>query len=217
LNELPDIVPIFPLPNVVLFPHVDLPLHIFEPRYREMVADALAGDRLIGMALLRGGWRKDYLGSPEIYRLGCVGRIETVSALPDGRSNLVLHGLRCFEVIAELDGRSYRQARVEWRPEVPRCEVPSTVTSRLRSGVKQLLSNGPRELPPDLWERLPAQDEKLVNTLAFALDLTEIDKLALLECGDVASRAERLVEVIEFRLAERLMGRSERSDDEPRH
>ncbi|HYC21062.1 MAG TPA: LON peptidase substrate-binding domain-containing protein [Candidatus Bathyarchaeia archaeon] len=217
MEELPEIVPIFPLPNVVLFPHVALPLHIFEPRYREMVRDAMAGNRLIGMTLLRGEWRKDYNASPQVYSLGCVGRIDEFVLLPDGRSNLVLRGLRKFEIIAEVGDRSYRQARVSWAAESDREEITPALDTRLRAGVKRLLSRGAREMETDLWERLPAEIVKLVNTLAFALDLSEIDKLALLECGDVQSRAERLVEAIEFRLAERRLGRSERRDDEPRH
>ena len=81
---LPDRIPIFPLPNVVLFPHVFLPLHIFEPRYREMVADAIDGDRLIGMVLLRDGWRRYAGPNPPVFRVGCAGRITHVASLPDG-------------------------------------------------------------------------------------------------------------------------------------
>jgi Lon protease-like protein len=217
LEELPEIVPIFPLPNVVLFPHVELPLHIFEPRYRDMVRDAMASHRLIGMTLLRGEWRKNYNASPDVYRLGCVGRIEQFTLLPDGRSNLILRGLRKFVIVSEVGDQSYRQARVTWAAESGRHEITPALDARLRSGVKRLLSRGAREVTTDIWERLPSEIVKLVNTLAFALDLSEIDKLALLECDDVQSRAERLVEAIEFRLAERVLGRGERRDDEPRH
>ena len=80
-----DLLPLFPLPNVVLFPNVFLPLHIFEPRYREMVADALADDRMIGMVLLRPGWEHDYEGRPPIYPVGTSGLITNVERLPDGR------------------------------------------------------------------------------------------------------------------------------------
>ena len=71
-----DLLPLFPLPNVVLFPNVFLPLHIFEPRYREMVADAIAGDRMIGMVLLRPGWENNYEGRPPVYPIGCSGLIK---------------------------------------------------------------------------------------------------------------------------------------------
>jgi len=91
---LPPTIPIFPLPNVVLFPNVFLPLHIFEPRYRAMVADALKGDRIIGMALLRPGFEASYEGRPPVYPIGCAGVITHTDPLPDGRSNIVLRGLR---------------------------------------------------------------------------------------------------------------------------
>src|SRR5262245_52740264 len=84
---------LFPLPNLVLFPNVAQPLHIFEPRYRQLMADALADDRLITMALLRPGWEQDYHKSPPLYPVACVGRIAQEQRLPDGRFNLLLQGL----------------------------------------------------------------------------------------------------------------------------
>ena len=98
-----DLLPIFPLPNVVLFPNVFLPLHIFEPRYREMVADALKSDRLIGMVLLRPGWQGDYEGRPAVYPIGCSGVITHVDQLADGRYNIVLRGVQRFRILEEDD------------------------------------------------------------------------------------------------------------------
>ena len=112
-----DSLPIFPLPNVVLFPSVFLPLHIFEPRYREMVADAIEGDRLIGMVLLRPGWQRDYEGRPPVYPIGCSGVITHVDRLPDGRYNIVLRGVERFRIVEEDDRRSYRRAHIEPLPE----------------------------------------------------------------------------------------------------
>ena len=96
-----DLLPLFPLPNVVLFPNVFLPLHIFEPRYREMVADAITGDRMIGMVLLRPGWEQDYDGRPPVYPIGCSGLITHVEQLADGRYNIVLRGFERFRILAE--------------------------------------------------------------------------------------------------------------------
>src|SRR5881296_1532002 len=96
-----DLLPLFPLPNVVLFPNVFLPLHIFEPRYREMVADALAGERVIGMVLLKPGWEHTYHESPPVYPIGCSGVISHDERLPDGRYDIVLHGLDRFRVLHE--------------------------------------------------------------------------------------------------------------------
>src|SRR5580765_8245486 len=108
-----DLLPIFPLPNVVLFPNVFLPLHIFEPRYREMVADAVKSDRLIGMALLQPGWQRDYEGRPPVFPVGCSGVITHVERLPDGRYNIVLRGLERFRIVQEDHQRAYRRGIVE--------------------------------------------------------------------------------------------------------
>jgi hypothetical protein len=189
------------LPNVVLFPDVDLPLHIFEPRYRDMVRDAMAGDHLIGMVLLRPDWRSDYHGSPPIYPIGCVGRIETFEILDDGRSNLVLHGRRRFEILEEVPGRTYRRARVRWC-DTPPCGDDPGVRERLRACVVGLLQRAGKAEPEETWDRLPKEWDRLVNLLAFGLPLEEVEKMALLECDGPGPRAARMIEILEFRLAE---------------
>src|ERR1700674_2065228 len=108
-----DLLPLFPLPTVVLFPNVFLPLHIFEPRYREMTTDAIASDRMIGMVLLQSGWEHDYEGCPPVYRIGCSGVITHVERLQDGRYNIVLRGLERFRILEEDRGRLYRLARAQ--------------------------------------------------------------------------------------------------------
>src|SRR5258708_18977220 len=96
-----DLLPIFPLPNVVLFPNVFLPLHIFEPRYREMVADALKGDRIIGMTLLRAGYESRYEDRPPVYDIGCAGVITHAQPLADGRYDIVPRGLHRLRITSE--------------------------------------------------------------------------------------------------------------------
>ena len=98
---LPSEIPIFPLPNVVLFPSALLPLHIFEPRYRAMVTDALEGERLIGMVMLRPGWEPHYEQAPDVYPVGCAGFITHADRLPDGRYNIMLRGLEKFRIADE--------------------------------------------------------------------------------------------------------------------
>ncbi len=107
---LPPTIPIFPLPNVVLFPNVFLPLHIFETRYRAMVKDALASDRIIGMVLLQPGFEANYEGRPRVYPVGCAGVITHSEPLPDGRYNIVLRGLEKFRMTGEDESRPYRLA-----------------------------------------------------------------------------------------------------------
>ncbi len=93
--------PLFPLPNVVHFPHVALPLHIFEERYRAMVGDAIEADRLIGIVLLKPGYEADYEGYPEIHDVACLGKIVEDHRLPDGRYNILLLGAKRGRILRE--------------------------------------------------------------------------------------------------------------------
>jgi Lon protease-like protein len=194
---LPLSIPIFPLPNVVLFPSVFLPLHIFEPRYREMLSDALRGDRIIGMVLLKGG-RDDIEEPPPVYPIGCVGLVSHAETLPDGRSNIILRGLQRFRIVEEATDLAYRRAQVEALPEVTsdtaRAEIRAT-RSRLESLLAGRLetTGGEAMVPGDMG------DEDLVNTLAQYLDFEPVEKQALLEREDAASRSRALVDLIEMR------------------
>src|SRR4051812_36522118 len=117
-TKLPTTIPIFPLEPTMLFPGVSRPLYIFEPRYRAMVADALKGDRIIGMTTFKPGFEANYQGRPEIYPIGCAGEIIQAEELSDGRFNIVVRGLVKFRVTGEDETRPYRLARVEALPEV---------------------------------------------------------------------------------------------------
>jgi Lon protease-like protein len=111
---------LFPLPNLVFFPHVMQPLHIFEPRYREMTTDALAGDRLIALVLPQPGWEKDYADKPALHPIACLGRVMAEQALDDGRFNILLRGLKRIRIIKEIAGKKlYRTAKVEVLDDTP--------------------------------------------------------------------------------------------------
>jgi Lon protease-like protein len=111
-------IPIFPLPDVVLFPHTLLPLHIFEPRYRQMVRDCLAGDKRLAMALLRPGWENDYYGRPPVYPIAGAGEIIQHEALQDGRFNILLRGTMRIGITAEMPAdKPYRLARARPLPD----------------------------------------------------------------------------------------------------
>ena len=145
-----DLLPLFPLPNVVLFPNVFLPLHIFEPRYREMVADALAGDRMIGMVLLRPGWEHDYDGRPPVYPIGCSGVITHVERLPDGRYNIVLRGLERFRILEED-----HEPQLPPRPRSSRC-ASATSTRDDRDALRGQRSRSSRRCSRPAVERAGA-------------------------------------------------------------
>ncbi len=116
-------VPLFPLPNVVLFPGAVLPLHIFEERYKEMTADTLRGNAQVAMALLRKGWEKCYYQRPAIEPVVCVGRILSHERLPDGTYNFLLQGMVRARIVREFDGTAYRVAQLECLRETRVMEV----------------------------------------------------------------------------------------------
>ena len=193
-----DLLPLFPLPNVVLFPNVFLPLHIFEPRYREMVADALENDRMIGMVLLRPGWDRDYEGNPPVYPIGCSGVITHVERQADGRYNIVLRGMERFRIVDEDRSRSYRRATVMPVPEAILAAADRDAIRSYRSKLEALLAPAVEKSAA----RMPAamSDEDLINALAQYLDLEPLEKQALLEQRCLRSRAESLVELLEMKI-----------------
>ena len=196
VGALPTEIPLFPLPEVVLFPGVTRPLLIFEPRYREMVADALKGNKIIGMVLLRPGYEKDYEGRPPIYGIGCAGVIEDYEQLPDGRYGILLRGLTTFRVVSEDQRKPYRLARVEAVPELLTDEERgplSTVRERLARLLDTVLPLGVEPPDPGL------DDAEFVNLIAQALSMPEDARQDLLERNSVLSRARALVDRLEQR------------------
>ena len=196
---LPPAIPLFPLPNVVLFPNVFLPLHIFEARYRRMVADALAGDRIIGMVLLRPGWEGDYEGTPPAYPIGCAGLITHAEPLADGRYNIVLRGLEKFRVVHEDVSRGYRMAQVESLLEdVHEGDRASIRAERRR--LEALLVPQPEGRGTDPKVPPSMADEDLVNALAQYLELEPVEKQALLEREGLLARCRSLIELLEMKV-----------------
>ena len=196
---VPPTLPLFPLPNVVLFPSVFLPLHIFEPRYREMVADALAGDRIIGMALLRPGWESDYEGRPPTYSVGCAGLITFSEQHEDGRYNIVLRGMQKFRITGEDHSRSYRIASVEPVAEEVTARDREIVRSERRR-LEALLVPQPEGRGVDSKVPPSMSDEDLVNALAQYLDLEPVEKQALLEREGLVARCRSLIDLLEMKV-----------------
>ncbi|MGE0042863.1 MAG: LON peptidase substrate-binding domain-containing protein [Vicinamibacterales bacterium] len=196
---LPTTLPIFPLPSVVLFPNVFLPLHVFEPRYRQMVADALAGDRMIGIVLLQEGFEEDYEGRPPVFDVGCAGLITHVERVPGGLFNIVLRGLEKFRIIGEEEPTSevlYRRALVAPIAEPATPEETAALRSerrRLEAIVAPLLEGAEQHLPPAM------PDEDLVNALAQYLELEPVERQALLERRDPLARCRSLIELLEMK------------------
>ena len=195
-TPLPAEIPLFPLPEVVLFPKVGRPLLIFEPRYREMVPDALKGSRILGMVLLRPGFEDNYEGRPPIYGVGCAAEIEEYEQLPDGRYMIQVRGLMTFRVLSEDQRRPYRVARVEAIPErLAEADLGPLSTARERLAKLLVTVLPPNVDPPD-----PSiGDAEYVNLIAQALQMGESERQDLLERDSVLARARALVERLERR------------------
>jgi len=190
--ELPAAIPLFPLPDVTLFPNITQPFHIFEPRYRSMVEDALAGDSIIGMVMLQPGFEAEYEGRPPVHAVGCAGVIVESERLPDGRYNIVVRGLTKFRIRGEDQSRLYRLADVE--------SIPETIDP----GERDLLGRRRRQLEEAmrsarLGSQLPpagVPDEQVIDGLSLFLPFAPEQRQRLLETDGVLERALMLVGLI---------------------
>ncbi|MBI1197293.1 MAG: peptidase S16 [Phenylobacterium sp.] len=199
LTDLPQLIPVFPLDGALLLPGGELPLQIFEPRYLNMVDDAMAGDRVIGMVQTRGGEP----ARPNLSPVGCLGRITSYAETSDGRYLITLTGLCRFETGEELDLRMpYRQVRASYgrfaddlaRDEL--AEVSEAARSRFANALKRYLNR--RELDID-WDTAKAAPlEALVNSLCMGLPFDPSEKQAFIEAPDLVGRFEILTTLLEI-------------------
>lgn len=183
---------VFPLPGAILFPRMHLPLHIFEPRYRAMVSEALARDRRIGMIQPRGAG-----DPPPLFDVGCVGKIADVEALDDGRYNIVLEGVARFRVLRELEVTTpFRQVEATLEP-LPPSEV-------LSLGERAALESESRRFADVQgyavdWEGVARlDDETLVNGIAQIAPFDPASKQALLEAESLSDRTELIIQLMAF-------------------
>jgi len=185
------LLPLFPLPDLVFFPNTRLPLHVFEPRYRQMITDALESDNRFGIVLLRPGWQSNYHGAPPIHSLGTLGTIEQAVPLEDGKYNILVRGDVRFRVLDEVSRVPYRTARVVVRPEIAR-EVQEAYERRewLADLAQQYLNYLPDQMPVPEIETVGL--EPLTNALIMSLNVDAQEKQTLLEIDDVIERAEQI-------------------------
>lgn len=191
-------IPIFPLPNCVFFPHTLLPLHVFEPRYKEMIADALGGSRMLGVVQLRPGWEKDYHGSPPVYRVLGVGRIIGHKRWSDGRYDIIVSGRHRVRILNETRQGDYRVAETEiltdFIPEDRREEVEAEFQRHLKT-FRHVVSAFPEAVEmirPESWQ--DPTPGVLADVLATTFIESPYDRQSILSELDVARRL-RLVSI----------------------
>ena len=200
--SIPDIVPIFPLPTVVFFPQTYLPLHIFEPRYREMIEETSIHGQCIGMALLKDGWEDQYEGEPPIYPMGCVGRIISSHTLSDGRYNIVLQGLQRCTYQEQTVMTNYRQARITQHVSEASPSLTSDIRRHLEQTAQEYLASKKAKELCDIISSATLTDQILVHNLSAGLDLSPCEKQFLLESDNLSQQARRLIDFIRFKLAD---------------
>lgn len=190
--------PIFPLRGVLVFPGLQLPLHIFEPRYRAMLAHALAGDRLVGMVQPRAPASRVDDSQADVFVTGCLGRIVETQALDDGRSNIVLSGLARFRIRHELPGeRLFRMVEAEVEAE-DRDE--GTLAAIERAALEREARRFARVQGYLVdWEAVAGLDDRtLVNGIAQVAPFDGAAKQALLEADTLGERSELAIQLMRF-------------------
>jgi Lon protease-like protein len=211
-------IPLFPLDGVVLFPSTRAPLHIFEPRYRQMMEAALAGPRTLGMVAVLPEHRGEMAGDPPVFAIGCAGFIEAFERLADGRFNLLLRATQRFRILRERPpegGRLYRVAEAELLGEVAPLAADEAELRALRErtldALAEILARAGSPPPELSAERLAALDhETFTGALCQILGLPVEEKQGLLEAEGALRRLETLEGVLSFHLARlRLPGASE--------
>ena len=192
-------VPLFPLPNVVLFPKTLRPLHIFEPRYRAMIAEALSGEGLIGMMFLKDGWENQYDQNPPVESVGCLGRIIQHNQLPDGRYYITLLGMSSFELISEIPSEPFRTGMIETREELSQEIFSPLLFDRLANVVDEMVET--LDLVRELsWIKESNLDqESLIHHWSAFLPFTPTEKQFLLESPTIRIEAGRLYDLLLFR------------------
>jgi len=193
---------LFPLAGALLFPGMQLPLHIFEPRYRALVSDALARDRLIGMIQPREDGE-----SPALYDIGCLGRIGDVEAMEDGRYNIILEGLQRFTIRKELDvSTSFRQVEADLWEEDEASDALS-IAERASLEIESRRFADIQGYAVDWGAVGQLDDYSLVNAIAQIAPFDYAAKQALLEARGLSARADLIVQLMQF------FGRHDGSDD----
>jgi len=216
--DFDGVVRLFPLPNLVLFPHVVQALHIFEPRYCEMLSEALESDHLITMALLDSGWEHSYQGKPSLASTVCIGRIISHTPTDDGRNNILLAGIQRAIIDEEIDaGTTFRQAKVK----ILKDEMPEDFLSKAGDHRRSLMNVFRSVIPQDAAQSKTFNDLMsqqlplgiLTDIIGYAANISTMLKQKLLAEVNVQTRFELLMQELGSSATDETGG-DERSNDE---
>lgn len=197
------IVPLFPLPNAVLFPKTPMPLYIFEERYRTMVRDLVSGNGELVIALMREGLQHKQTGISAVHAVGCLGKIESCEELEDGKYNIVVVGLKRVRLVRMVKNSPYRMVEAEpmedthYTPGSDEVAEKQNILGDLFSRFSELAAG----MEPQAMELVPELDfESLVNMVAMTLSLSTEQKQALLEISDISLRCDMLLPILQQQL-----------------
>ena len=199
ISELPNILPVFPLSNFIFFPKTSAPLNIFEPRYIQMINDSIKTNRLIGMAQPKGISNSK---KPELFKVGCLGKISSFNETDDGRYVIVLNGVSRFNIVEEIDrGKLYREFKINFQEfendnTKEELEVNFSDFSLIFKNLKKLFEKQGYIIN---WNELEKQSlDQTINTLSMASPFSKEEKQMLLEAKDLKSRKQKFEEIIKL-------------------
>tara|TARA_A100001388_G_C28701823_1_gene466610 strand:- start:385 stop:1029 length:645 start_codon:yes stop_codon:yes gene_type:complete len=199
INELPNILPIFPLSNFIFFPNTSAPLNIFEPRYIQMIDDSIKSNRMIGMAQPKG---ISNIKKPELFKVGCLGKISSFNETDDGRYVIVLNGVSRFNIVEEIDrGKLYREFKINFQEfendnTKEELEVNFSDFSLIFKNLRKIFEKQGYIIN---WNELEKQSlDQTINTLSMASPFSKEEKQMLLEAKDLKSRKQKFEEIIKL-------------------
>lgn len=197
-NEYNGLLPLFPLPSVVFFPYTFLPLHVFEPRYKQMVIDAAEKDGLIGMVLLKPGWENLYYGNPPVYEMACLGQAFRTEVLPDVNFNVLLYGIKRVR-IQELDfAKPYQRAKVQ----IIEKNGHGLTLKKTKEIRHQILERLNQIIDPPLWGfsafSAPHLDLGVfIDFITFSYPFHPFQKQTILETVNLEKRGMNLIHLLD--------------------
>ena len=199
INELPNILPVFPLSNFIFFPNTSAPLNIFEPRYIQMIDDSIKSNRMIGMAQPKG---ISNIKKPELFKVGCLGKISSFNETDDGRYVIVLNGVSRFNIVEEIDrGKLYREFKINFQEfendnTKEELEVNFSDFSLIFKNLRKIFEKQGYIIN---WNELEKQSlDQTINTLSMASPFSKEEKQMLLEAKDLKSRKQKFEEIIKL-------------------